>query len=220
MEISAEKTKLMTTPTASTKRLSIWTEARDSRKLQVPGLSCIWRGFQAWDTLQDSTDDSSIDMVETSLEWQERFSQFQDMTNALPCHIHLPVCLRIMDTHSSAAKKNTSCGNEVLPQDTTYLIQRPCYHQGSLCQDPEGNWTTWRPLDHRKEICHQVWPKPSRKAQWKGEEDNANKRRGGKTTSGNGHAWSLPGPRRQWRTEQNGGNWLWSHLCCPNNLRG
>ena len=34
-----------------------------------------------------------------------------------------------MDPHSRAPKKNTSHGNEVLPQDTTqYLIQRPCWH--------------------------------------------------------------------------------------------
>ena len=42
----------------------------------------------------------------------------------------------------------------------------------------------------------------------KGEEDKADRRRGGKTTSGNGQAWSSPSPRGQWRTEKNGGNWL------------
>ena len=31
---------------------------------------------------------------------------------------------------------------------------------------------------------HQVWPKPFCTAQWKGEEDKADRRRGGKTTSG------------------------------------
>ena len=41
-----------------------------------------------------------------------------------------------MDPHSRAAKKNTSHGNEVLPQDTTHLIQRPSYQPGSPCQDP------------------------------------------------------------------------------------
>ena len=41
-------------------------------------------------------------------------------------------------------------GNEVLPQDTTHLIQRPCYQRGSPCQDPADNRTTRRP-DHRKE---------------------------------------------------------------------
>ena len=39
-----------------------------------------------------------------------------------------------MDPHSRAPKKNTSHGNEVLPQDTTL-----------------GDRTTRRPLDHRKE---------------------------------------------------------------------
>ena len=41
--------------------------------------------------------------------------------------------------------------NEVLPQDTTHLIQRPCYQQGSPCQDPAGNWTTRRHPNRRKE---------------------------------------------------------------------
>ena len=50
--------------------------------------------------------------------------------------------------------------------------------------------------------------KPSCKTQWKGEEDKADWRRGWKTTSGNGQAWSSPSPRGQWRTGKNGGNWF------------
>ena len=50
-----------------------------------------------------------------------------------------------MDLHSRAPKKNTSHG-EVLPHDTTHLTQR-----GSPCKDPAGDWTTWRPPDHRQE---------------------------------------------------------------------
>ena len=45
-------------------------------------------------------------------------------------------------------------------------------------------------------------------------------RRRGKTTSGNGQAWSSPSPRGQWRTGKNGGNWLQNHLWCPNDPRG
>ena len=112
-----------------------------------------------------------------------------------------------MDPHSRAPKKNKSHGNEVLPQDTMHLIQKPCYQQGSLCQDPAGDWMTRRPPDHRKETqtavvwsCLVFWPKPSCKAQWKGEEDTADRRRGGKTTSGNGQAWSSPsGEQGKWR---------------------
>ena len=57
-----------------------------------------------------------------------------------------------MDPHSRAPTKNTSHGNEVLPPDTTHLIQRPCYQRGSPCQDPAGNWTTQRPPDNHKEM--------------------------------------------------------------------
>ena len=69
------------------------------------GLSYSWWGFQAWDTLHDSTGNSSIDKAETNLDWQEYFSQLQDTTGALPCHIHLSVCLWIMDPHSRALWK-------------------------------------------------------------------------------------------------------------------
>ena len=54
-----------------------------------------------------------------------------------------------MDSHRTAAKKNTSHGNEALPQDTTHLIQRPCYQRESPCQDPARNRTTRRAPDDR-----------------------------------------------------------------------
>ena len=54
----------------------------------------------------------------------------------------------------------------------------------------------------------------------KGEEDKADRRRGGKTTSGNGQTRSSPSPRGQWRKGENGGNWLQNHLWCPDDPRG
>ena len=56
-----------------------------------------------------------------------------------------------------APKKNTSHGNEVLPQDTTHLIQRPCYQRRSQCQDPAGNRTTRRPDDRKETATAVVW---------------------------------------------------------------
>ena len=65
-----------------------------------------------------------------------------------------------MDPHGRAPKKKTSQGNEVLPQDTTYLMLRPCCQRGSPCQDPAGNRTTRRPV-HRKETqAAVVWTCP------------------------------------------------------------
>ena len=56
-----------------------------------------------------------------------------------------------MDPHSRAPKKNTSHRNEVLPQDTTHLIQGPNFQRGSPCQDLADNRTTRRPPYDRKE---------------------------------------------------------------------
>ena len=96
--------------------------------------------------------------VEPSLDRQEHFSQFQDTPDALSCHIHLPVCLWIMDPHSRVPKKSTNHGNEVLPQDTPHLIQRPRYQRGSLCQDSAGTRTTRRPSDyHNERQTEVVW---------------------------------------------------------------
>ena len=54
------------------------------------------------------------------------------------------------------------------------------------------------------------------KGTWKGEEEKADRGRDGKTTSGNGQAWSSPSPKGQRRTGKNRGNWLRNHLWCPN----
>ena len=109
-----------------------------------------------------------------------------------------------MDPHSRAPKKNTSHGDEMLPQDTTHLIQRPCYQRGSPCQDSAGDRTTRRPSDHRKETQTAVVlscflfirPGQNHLARHgeRGKKTRKGRGRGGKTTSGNGQAWSSPGP--------------------------
>ena len=70
-----------------------------------------------------------------------------------------------MDPHSRAAKKKTSHENEVLPQDTAHLIQRPCYQRGSSCQDPAGNRTTRRPPDHCIDARHNERGKKTRQTE-------------------------------------------------------
>ena len=84
------------------------------------------------------------------------------------------------------------------------------------------SWPWWRNANCRGMDMfpvHQVWPKPLCKARCKGEEDKADRRRGGKTTPGNGQAWSSSSPRGQWRTEKNGGNWLRNVSQRPPRLR-
>ena len=48
------------------------------------------------------------------------------------------------------SKEVTSHGNEMLPKDTSHLIQRPGYERGSPYQAPAGNRTTRR-SDYHKE---------------------------------------------------------------------
>ena len=188
---------------------SEWTEAWDNHKLQIPGLSYNWWGFQAWDTLFNSTENSGIDMAETSLAGQEYFFQLQDTTDTLPCHIHLPACLRIMDPHSRAPKKNTSHGNEVLPQDTTHLIQTPYTNEEvrAKIQQATGQHKDLPTILNRRKlqwyghVSHSSGlAKTNLQGTVKGEEDKADRGRSGKTSSGNGQVWNLASPRGQWRT--------------------
>ena len=75
---------------------------------------------------------------------------------------------------------------------------------------------------------HQVWPKPSCKAQWKGEEDKADRGRGGKTDLAveNGEKWrelvakSSVVPQRPWRLRdrwerERGSGMLWPNALPP-----
>ena len=102
MEISAKKTKLMTNNTSG-----INTEIKvNGQKIETvtsfkylgsvitnegskPELLCrIAHAKAALTRLKPVWIDKSI-------------SQLHDMTDTVPCHIHLPVCLLIMDPHNS-----------------------------------------------------------------------------------------------------------------------
>ena len=58
---------------------------------------------------------------------------------------------RFSQIHGMIPATSTFSENEVPSQDTTHLMQRPCYQRGSPCQYPAGNRTTRRPPNHRKE---------------------------------------------------------------------
>ena len=180
------------------------------------------------DVLQDSADNSSIGKFETSLEWLEYFSQFQGTTDALPCHIHLlyacePWTLtvelqrRIQAMEMRCYRKilRISYKDHVTNQEIRVKIQRAI--------GPHEDLLTI--VKRRKMQCYGHVSRSSGltkpcKAQWKREEEKADRGRGGKTTSENGQAWSSLSSRRQWRTGKNGGNWLLILLWCPNHTRG
>ena len=124
-----------------------------------------------------------------------------------------------MDLHSQAPKKNASHGNEVLSQDTTYIIQRPCYQRGSPCQDPTGRKETqtavvWSCLPFIRSgknhlVRHSERGKKTRKTV-----EEVGRRHQGMDRPGVGQIPEDNGER------ENGGNWLRNHLWCPNDPRG
>ena len=128
------------------------------------------------------------------------FLSVPNTTDVLRCHIHLPVCLWIMDPHSRAVKKNASHGNEVLPQDTTHLIQRSYVTNEEVCakiQQAIG------PQEDPLTIIKRC------KLKWYG---HLSRSSGLAKTIFQGIHRSVKGGRRlvSW------GNWLWGHLWCPN----
>ena len=94
IETSAEKTKLMTNNTSG---INKEIKVNGQKPETVTSFKYLGSFVSDWgsknERLHDSTDDSSIDKVDTTLEQLEYFSQFQDTTDALPSHIYLPVCL-------------------------------------------------------------------------------------------------------------------------------
>ena len=94
MEISAEKTKLMTNNTRGTN-----TEIKvNGQKLETV-TSFKYLGSLITDEGSKPEILSRIALTTAALTrlkpvWNDRiyFSQFQDRTDAFPCHIHLPVC--------------------------------------------------------------------------------------------------------------------------------
>ena len=93
MKISAEKTELITNNTSG-----INTEIKvNGQKLEtVTSFKCL--GSVITDEGSKPEILSRIAQTTAALTrlnpvWNENFSQFQDTSDVLPCHIHLPVCL-------------------------------------------------------------------------------------------------------------------------------
>ena len=94
MEISAEKTKLMTN---NTSRINTEIKVNGQKLEAVTGFKYL--GSVITDEGSKPEIPSRIAQTTAALTrlkpvWSDRStSQFQDVTDALPCHIHLPVCL-------------------------------------------------------------------------------------------------------------------------------
>ena len=80
-----------------------------------------------------------------------------------------------------------------------FTNEEVCTRSSRQSDHMKTSWPLWRDTNWSSmdvSPVQQVWPKPSCKAQWKGEEDKADRKRGGKTTSRNGLAWSFAKSQR------------------------
>ena len=119
-----------------------------------------------------------------------------------------------MDPHSRAPKKNTSHGNEVLPQDTTNLIQRPCYQQEvrAKIQQAIGPHDDLTIIETQTEVVWTCLPfirsgqNHFARHSEKGEEYKADTRKGGKTNKGMDGLGVCQVPEGSGE-QKNGGNW-------------
>ena len=101
-----------------------------------------------------------------------------------------------------------SCKDHVTNKEVRVKIQQAIGPHEDLLSIVKRRRLQWYGHVPVPQVCQQ----PSCKAQWKGDEDKADRGRGGKATSGNGQAWCSASPKGQWRTGKNGGNWLRNHL--------
>ena len=86
--------------------------------------------------------------------WNDRniFSQFQDMTDALPYTFIFLYACKSWTLTVELQRRIQAMEIRCLPQDIIHLTQRPCYQRGSPCQVPAGYRTTRRPPDDRKKM--------------------------------------------------------------------
>ena len=153
IEISAEKTKLMTNNTSG-----INTEIKvNGRKLETV---TSFKNLRSVMTDEGSKPEILSRIAQTTAALTRLKPVWIDKSTSLSSEIRLMRSLvtsillyacESMTLSAELQRRNTSHGNEVLPQDTTHLIQKPCHQRGSPCQDPAGNWTTRKPPDDRKE---------------------------------------------------------------------
>ena len=174
-------------------------------QVQVPGLSYNWWGFQAWDIL------SRIAQATAALTRLK--SVWIDKSISLSSKIRL-MCSLVTSIFLYACKSWTLTV-ELLRRIQTMEIRHYCKILGISYKDHVTNEEVCAKIQQaigpHKDLlttikrCKLQWyghssrssglAKTILQAQWKGEEDKADRGRGRKTTSGNGQAWRSASPR-------------------------
>ena len=145
----------------------------------------------------------------------------------LMCSLVISIFLFACESFSQqTCKEEYKPWNAALVQYITLPIPRPCCQWGSLCQDPAGNQTTWRPSDHHKETQTEVvWTcllfirsgqNHLEKHSERVKKIRQTEKEVGRQQQGVDRPRVCHVPEGSGE-QKNGGNWLWSHLWCPYN---
>ena len=186
-------------------------------------LSCIWREFQACHTLQDNTDDSSIDKLATSLEYR---SISLSSKIRLMCSLITSIFLYACESWTITAELQRriqalgiSYEDQVTNKDVCAKIQRAIGSHEDLLTIIKRHKLKWygqfSRSSHLAKTILQGTVKGGRRQgrQKKSWEDNIRE-----WTHWTGP--EFPKSQRAVETKKNGGNSLWSHLWCPNDPHG
>ena len=134
MEISAEKTKLMTNNTSS-----INTEIKvNGQKLETitsfKYLGSVITNECSKPEILSRTAQTTAALTRLKPVWTDRSISLSSKIR-LMCSLVTSIFLCACESWTLTAElRRRSHGNEVLPQDTTNLIQRPCYQRASPCK--------------------------------------------------------------------------------------
>ena len=81
----------------------------------------------------------NFELRETTLDWQEYFSQLQDTTDALPCHIHLPVCFPFIRSGQNHLARHSERGEKTRQTEEEVGRQNQGMDRPGVRQVPESS---------------------------------------------------------------------------------
>ena len=183
---------------------------------------------QAWDTLQDSTDNSSTDKAETSLDWQEYFSQFKDTTDALlVTSIFLYVCeswtltaelqrrIQAMEMRCYRKTVRISYKDNVTNEEVRAMFQQALGPHKDLLTIVKWRKLQW--YDHVSRLSGLV--KTILQGTVKGERRQDRQRKRCEYNIRELTGLEFAKSQRAVENREHGGNWLRNYLWCPNDPR-
>ena len=144
------------------------------------------------------------------MERQEHISQFQDTSDALPCHIRLLTAelqrrIRAMEIGCYRKVIHISYKDHVTNEEVYAKIQQAIGQQEDFLTIVKRCKLEWYGHVSRSSGLAKIILQGTVKG---GRRHKADRKRAWKTTSGNGQARSSQSPRGQWKTGENGEDWL------------